>query len=58
MPKVRSLNNVLLAGAKRMAKSAELLTAKKVFNESKGRNQKRKRLDYSKVLKTAASLCW
>lgn len=46
---VRSLNNVLLAGAKRMAKSTELLTANKNTNGSNGINQKRKRIDYSKV---------
>lgn len=46
---VRSLNNVLLAGAKRMAKTTELLTANKDVNASNGRNQKRKRIEYSKV---------
>lgn len=48
---VRSLNNVLLAGARRVAKSTELLKTKKDSggsNASKG--GKRKRLDYSKVL--------
>lgn len=47
---VRSLNNVLLAGARRMAKSTELLTAKKSAGGNNASNGgKRKRVDYSKV---------
>jgi hypothetical protein len=47
---VRSLNNVLLAGARRMAKSTELLTAKKSSGGNNASNGgKRKRVDYSKV---------
>lgn len=47
---VRSLNNVLLAGARRMAKSNDIVNTKKSNGgSSNGVNQKRKRVDYSKV---------
>jgi hypothetical protein len=50
---VRSLNNVLLAGARRVAKSANVLSArtnpKGAKAASSGGFQKRKRVDYSKL---------
>ena len=48
---VRSLNNVLLAGARRMAKSAELLSSRKKPADAKapGGFQKKRRTDFSKV---------
>jgi hypothetical protein len=50
---VRSLNNVLLAGARRVAKSANMLSARTNSKDTKaarrGGFQKRKRVDYSKL---------
>jgi len=47
---VRSLNNALLAGARRMSKSTELLIAKKSSSDNNGpKGGKRKRVDYSQV---------
>jgi hypothetical protein len=50
---VRSLNNVLLAGARRVAKSADMLSSRTHSKVTKaagrGGFQKRKRVDYSKL---------
>ena len=55
---VRSLNNVLLAGAKRVAKSTELLTANKNADGSNGQIKSERELTIPRYSMTACLCSW